>query len=332
MAITPRVAFSAEWGTMDEWTVPAPGSGQVNTYTASRKTGNYCFVLNTSTTAGRHAQYILPATRQLRFGAHNRPGANSVSGTSAQVYSVLTSDATELISVRIVDNTVQFIVANTTIVDTKAVTFGTWQQWGVDLRIHATTGWLRLWVDNVLTLSFDGNTGNSDIGLFRLGAFGTSRAFIITSGSEYLVDDLYIDDTTGVVAPALPPDRRFLLALPNADAVPNNWTPSTGTTRFNLVNNVPIVTSTFISSSVLAQEDVFTVTSPTLPIGYVTQAIWLQALADKSNGAVDTRVALRTQTTVGSDQALGTSLAMRVQRFAETNLTHKFGVRSAGTF
>lgn len=332
MAITPIVAFSAEWGTMDEWPVPPTGVGPVVVYSTDKKTGNYCFRLNDFING--YAGYPISATRQLRFGVHNRPGAQLVATVSAQVYSVM-SGGTELLSVRMAANAdeVNFVnLSGTVVADSDPVIYGTWQHWGVDLKVHPSAGWLRLWVDGVLTLTFDGNTGNADIDQFRLGSFGTNRAFLDTVGLEYLVDDLYIDDTTGETTPALPPDRRFLLGLPNADTVPNDWTPSTGTSHFALIDDVPLVTTTYLSSAVLAQEDVFTITAPTLPDGYVTQALWLQALANKSNGAVDTKVALRTQTTVGSDQALGTALAMKVQRFAETNLTHEFGVKSAGTF
>ena len=328
MAITQRLALSAEWGDLREFDTSGAG---LTASTTEAKTGTYSFRYESVTNSP--GKIAFPATRQVRMGLHVFPGENAVPSVSAQFFALNTSGGTELLSVRAVENTVETgIYVAGTVQAVAAQNNYVWQHWGFDCKVHASAGWIRLWKDGVLILSFDGNTGNSDMAELQIGTTGTNRAFQSTSGFAY-IDDIYLDDTTSeTVALTAPADRRFLLAVPTSDSTPSDFTPSTGVVSWDLLDDKPIVTTTYIRATAAGVEDFVLVTPPALPTGFTTSAVWLQALAMKSNAAVASTLSLQTATVVGTAQSLGTSMAMRSERFATTDLTQKFGVRSDGAF
>lgn len=131
--------------------------------------------------------------------------------------------------------------------------------------IHASTGSYVLRVDGVPWLS-GGNvntqvTGNASanmivIGHFSDGLFGTVD-----------VDDVYLCDGTGSANTQLLGDCRVDALLPSGDGANTAWTPSTGTSHFALVDEVPPNDDTdYLSTSTVGARESHTFSDlPALP-------------------------------------------------------------------
>lgn len=103
---------------------------------------------------------------------------------------------------------------------------------------------------------------------------GGYTAFSVgTTGRTQLqanVTDFYILNTTADGSDALNPvdyigDRHWEPITPTADATYTDWTPSTGTDHFALVDEVPPNTTDFNSTATLNAKDSFDVSAPTGP-------------------------------------------------------------------
>lgn len=74
--------------------------------------------------------------------------------------------------------------------------------------------------------------------------------------SHYMdVDDFYIADTTGLTNNNFLGDVRIDTLLPNADGTYNDGVPSTGTTSWNILDNVPANTSSYVTISNLGEKE-----------------------------------------------------------------------------
>jgi hypothetical protein len=130
---------------------------------------------------------------------------------------------------------------------TTTLTAGVWYQFNLHLKVHDTLGEVHTWVDAVADISATGldtrNSGTAgSIDRYQIrGEFGFSMRF----------DDIHIwtgNDHKGL--------SRVTGRLPAGDGFYTDWTPSTGTDHFALVDDAaPDGDSTYVSSDTGTQRD-----------------------------------------------------------------------------
>ena len=128
--------------------------------------------------------------------------------------------------------------------------------------------------------------------------------------AEAIFDDWVVWDDTGVSANDFMGDTFVIVAPPNADGTPNDWTPSTGSDRFAMVNATTPNDATFVSASNTGQAQEFGHAAVNLPVGAVA-AIAAQTRAFKSDaGAADYRLGIASGSAKGmsNDIALATGV------------------------
>lgn len=126
---------------------------------------------------------------------------------------------------------------------------GVWHYIELVLTRSATVGAVTVYCDGAAVATASGvNTGSASIDAISMasdGSFGTTRIF----------DDLYVTNTAARVG-----ERRIDTLRPSADTAQKDWTPSTGTTNFNLVNETVVNDDTnYVSSSTVGNKDLYDV-------------------------------------------------------------------------
>lgn len=117
--------------------------------------------------------------------------------------------------------------------------------------------------DGYLELRLDGETIFRVDDLTLTGAINRVALFTGTSGSivdpnDIFVDNFYIYDNTGSVNNDWLGERRVYTLRPDSDGTPQNWTLSSGTNAFELLNNTPSNPNTdFISTGTINDEAAF---------------------------------------------------------------------------
>lgn len=91
------------------------------------------------------------------------------------------------------------------------------------------------------------------------------------------IDDLYIADDMGPYGECV-----VKTLIPNAVGATSNWTRSTGTTNWSLVDEVPYNTTDFVSASVVGTQDLYNLTDSGLATGEVL-ATQVQVVAAKAD-------------------------------------------------
>jgi hypothetical protein len=192
----------------------------------------------------------------------------------------------------------------------------TWMHIGIDAKLATTTGWVYVYLNGTLFLSFDGTTninGNTIGAVKLLSGSGNGWA------NYNYIDDIYLDNTDGESAPAPAPDLRFPYIVPNGAGNSTLWTPSSGN-NFDRVKEIPPDGDTsYVQATSAGIKDSYDLTSmPALPTGWTIKAVIPVAVARKTDGAVDSQVSLGTRLSsdevIESGQALGTDYASRWNR------------------
>lgn len=168
-------------------------------------------------------------------------------------------------------------------------TIDRWYHIGVTAYIHATSGYISLYIDGVLALTFTGNTGTAGM----VGAYAGGTA---TSGSSGWTNPLHIDDffvdMGSAEADAVVPSRRFLWCPVIADGPTVNWTASAGS-DFQCVDEAPANDDTdYVWIDTDNEIEYFQVSSPTIPVGYTISAVVPVVHARKTDVAIDSRLSL----------------------------------------
>lgn len=328
MAITPLFVAHAEWVGGREWIDSEPDASQKTTTSTTRaKTGQRSFWVNQT-----YFYRPIPATKQVRIGAWVFPGPAAVN-FSAQYLSATTSANGEIVSIRDMSSSIdQFgIFVNGTVQQQIGANYQQWQHWGLDIKSDATDGWFYFYINGELAMSFEGNTTGVDITRIRMGPSGVNSAFRNTDPRTF-IDDIYVDDSTGEATPQPLQDRRFQLVLPTADGLSSEWTPSTGTDHFDLVDDVSIGTATYISAGAENLTDTFAVGSPPAVAGLTPTRVWVQAYAQRTNAAVNSGYIPVAGVSEGGVITPDADWTFNMTPFETTNLSQEFGVKSTGDF
>jgi hypothetical protein len=198
-----------------------------------------------------------------------------------------------------------------------------WRHVGVDVKLAASSGWVNLYVDGVEALTFAGDTlGASGVTTIDQVLF-TGTLETVAAWSNYCyIDNIIIDDTTGEALGATVPDRRFQLITPNGNGTTSEMTGSDGNSvnNYDLVDDVPHDSdTTYVKAVEAGLTDTYAMTTFTLPDEWVIAAVIGLAVVRKGAAEDDVQVAVTVQSgateDVGSDQALGTSYALRWERW-----------------
>lgn len=144
---------------------------------------------------------------------------------------------------------------------------------------------------------------------------GTSAGFIM--------DNFYIWDSTGTINNDFIGERNVYTVMPNADTATADWTLSSGTSGYDLINDVPPAGATnYLSSDTIGQESRFDLASLT-NTGVTIQAIQVVAQAQKADsGAASLSIGVIESgglTDYSADQVLTQSQYLYFTHVSETN-------------
>lgn len=197
---------------------------------------------------------------------------------------------------------------------TNALALNTYRYIELRLVIHNTTGQAEVRVDGASWLALTNqdtqNSANATADTLRLGVIQTTLL------GNLDIDDLYICDGTGS-APhnGLLGDCRVDTLLPNAEGSPQQWTPSTGTSHYQLVDDAAPNTTDYVSNATPTQRELFGMQDLSAVTGTIYGAqLGLAAL--KSDAGARSVKALIVS---GASEALGTAQALST---SQTYLLH----------
>ena len=249
-------------------------TGGIFSSVASPRSGAYSndIRLYHGTPTNRYFYQDVPATRQIRAAY---AGYKENLGTSDGNFLVVRAAAANLIEVNLVSATddlelvVDGVQKDVTIDSPVLAT--TWQHFGLDCKIDNAAGWAYVYLNGVEILSFDGNTGNSDVESVR---FGSPDSAITGAGSFY-VDDCYIDDTTGEGSSAVCPLLRFEWIYPDTTGNYDQWIGSDGNNVDNylLVDERPPGTADYVEEDTVDEFDSYAMTTYALGAGEQIDAV-----------------------------------------------------------
>lgn len=123
------------------------------------------------------------------------------------------------------------------------------QSWFVielHLKIHDTTGIATLRLNGAEEITFAGDTKSTDdseISYFRPNWPGAVFGF-----GDQFVDDIIFNDLNGSVNNSWPNGLKIALLKPTADGNHKEWTPSTGSDNYALVDELPPVIADFLAA------------------------------------------------------------------------------------
>ncbi len=285
-------------------------SSNFTTSGTEAKTGSQAF----RTINSNYASLVLDAaTAQMRMGLFiNHNGTNVADEPSIVRFR---DGSTTVVDLRWDgdNSTFQLFVGSTEQDSAISATFAntsTWYHIGIDMKIHASTGWVHVYLDGVEVVSYTGNTtgGSTEIDTIEVGSPRTSNNW----NSYVYYDDLYIDDTVGEATTAVVPDLRFLSVTPNGNGNSSDWDGSDGnsTDNYLLVDETPPDDdTTYVETDTSGLNDDYTLSDITLPTGYSVAATIVFAIAKKLNAAGTTDLKLETRTTVSATEYFVSSSA-----------------------
>ncbi len=178
-----------------------------------------------------------------------------------------------------------------------------YQGWGsyiwVKLTCGTTGGHVKIVVDGLTVLDAAGTFGAD-------GSLCDNIFFEVNDSiNNGLIDDLVILDTSGAYNKDIGGDTRIVSAAPTGDGADLQWTPSTGMTHYNLVNESPIdYGTTYVDAPTAPLSDTYTF--PALGVTGTVAAVSVRMYAATSSGGAD---AVRGLTRISAtDYASGTDL------------------------
>jgi hypothetical protein len=154
------------------------------------------------------------------------------------------------------------LTRNGTLIAGPTVTYpiGTWHYLEFKGKIDPTVGVAALKVDQVTGLSFTGNTRASS-NSYAATVYVNMIAYGGGSGPQMYIDDLYIADGSGTFNNDFIGQARVETLYPTGDGTTTQWTTSSGTTHYSLVNQqTPDNDSSYVSDQTVGDVDLYTVT------------------------------------------------------------------------
>lgn len=210
------------------------------------------------------------------------------------------------------DGTVQFLRNGLfgTVVATSAATplsassgLNVWHWIEVKITFSTTVGTIDFKVDGTSYLSITGaNTSASGHAYCDGVVIGSARAS--TSSDKFLYDDLYICDTTGTEYNDFLGDVRVDRVYLAGDGTHQDFTPSSGTRHFALVNENVDNTADYVQATAVGAEETYTLDGTNL--NAVTGSILGVQVTSKAEDPTGNR-SLQSACRSGSSEGVGTS-------------------------
>jgi hypothetical protein len=162
----------------------------------------------------------------------------------------------------------------------------------IHVKIHDTTGFLRVYVNGALEINFSGDTRNGGSGnLIRFAMSSTQITF--EGGHNLIIDDLYvISNDDGVSAPL--GDSKVECRFPNGNGNSSQFDGSDGNTTDNylLVDETPPNSDTdYVESPDVGDKDTYLVQDLAAPTG-VVHAVQVNLFAKKSDAGARSMVSV----------------------------------------
>lgn len=126
------------------------------------------------------------------------------------------------------------------------LTTSTWFYLEVELTRHASAGAIKIYINGALVASATGvNTGSADVAAIQLRA---------PNSSSMNVDDLYITDTATRIG-----EIKIDTVVPTADTAQKDFTASTGTDNYAMVDELPVDGDTsYVTADTSGNADLYT--------------------------------------------------------------------------
>lgn len=120
-------------------------------------------------------------------------------------------------------------------------------------------GFITIYVDGNQVYSATRNVGNSSVTTYGT-RFGAQYSGNTVNGKRPAIDDIYQLIIDGDHAGPLGPSRVLLLS-PDTDATPNDWTPSTGSSNFALIDEVTWDETDYVGADATGEDDHYGLTT-----------------------------------------------------------------------
>jgi len=128
------------------------------------------------------------------------------------------------------------------------ITLNTYNYIAARIFFHPVNGTLDIWVNGVLVLSVTGQTTD-------VSACTSTQLMAVGGANVAFWDDVSFWTWSDSVADVFPYVPRVYPAMPVSDSTPLVWTPSTGTSHFALVDEIPPSIADYNSSATIGQVD-----------------------------------------------------------------------------
>jgi hypothetical protein len=279
------------------------------------KTGNSN--LQTTGSSGNLGYAIIdvPATRQVRGGMYEIGITIGPSNYADIIHWRDASGARVALRHTVTNNKLSLFVGGVEQDSINNFTLNAWRHIGFDIKVHASAGWAKIYIDGILTLDFEGNTGDADLVAYYFGKVA------IGSGCDFTGrwDDSYIDDTTGESAAAVPPLLSFPMVQPNADGNYSQWDGSDGnqTNNYALVDEAAPVDTDYVQTAVADELDSYNMSTLTLGANQTVLAVIPIARVTRESSTELIALGTRLSGTdlIGNDQAPGTAFTYGCYRW-----------------
>ena len=133
--------------------------------------------------------------------------------------------------------------------------------------------------------------------------FGESPNAVFGNDSNCSIDDIYVCNDSGSMNNDFLGDCKVSTLFPNADGGVNEFTPSTGTDHYAVIDETPLTTTDYLTSTIAGQKEFFNITSlsenPVNVYGIEVNSYWEKTGIDTKTA----KVLLKSNTTeVASDE------------------------------
>jgi hypothetical protein len=143
--------------------------------------------------------------------------------------------------------------------DDLTLTQGVWQYLAVDLYIHDTSGYCKIYVNGHLILNYSGDTKISNTEA-RVESIGLTSGDTSLSRISMYYDDVYLADNTGTINNTIILDCRVQTLLPTADTAQKDFTPLSGSDNYAMVDDeTPDGDTTYVYTATDGHKDLYEV-------------------------------------------------------------------------
>ncbi len=257
--------------------------------------GSYCYSVGSNNTAYKNLPTSLTeAYMRFRFKTDNFTPNSSMayypsfsSGSSQIIW--LSTNQTYYMKI----NTSGGVLAS----GSRLMTNDTWYILEMYLKIDDTVGRFVLKINGITDIDFTGDTKPSSYTSFNRLIFYGGANFV--GFPTLYIDDIAINDTNGTEDNSWCGDGRVERLFPNADGDMLEWTPSSGSVHYTMVDEVPEdEDSTFVYTSASMKQDMYQLSTYT-PTNKSIRRVWAEARAkDFSSQGKSIKIGVKTGSSV----------------------------------